>query len=370
MKSKILLILTFIFTFFISNVYALDNQYEVLYKMENELKDNTFTIQLGLREASTMVVMNNILYNQEKLEFVSIDGNDYFTVTKGKEFTNGVFKSFKILADSEYGFQKVYYANLTFKIKDDFKPGERTEIYFSGNRVATADEEIKTSPSMTFTVFYDKDGTVSYVAQEQNFMTQINIFLTNNWKIVLYCLAGLVVLFIIIRYIIIHHEVKEYDQKHNHNHIVEKMKFAKVSKNLQTVTDDKPEKVRIAKLGKWGKKKQKNVQQPVQVQQANINTLMQAEPTEVVEQPQYEEKGVFVGNQNMGDDNLLPDDFSSFEHASNSYAYDDDTNSSEVSTEGAVNLDNLTSQSLQGDDNNNSKLGVFLGLLVLYQLIL
>ena len=148
MKSKFLLILIFIFTFFIPNVYASsDNQFEVLYKMENELKDNTFTIQMGLREASTMAVMNSVTYNHDKLEFVSIEGNDYFTVTKSKEMTNGVFKSFKILADSEYGFQKVYYANLTFKIKDNFKQGERTEIYFSGNKVATADELIKTSPS-------------------------------------------------------------------------------------------------------------------------------------------------------------------------------------------------------------------------------
>ena len=366
MKSKFLLILIFIFTFFIPNVYASsDNQFEVLYKMENELKDNTFTIQMGLREASTMAVMNSVTYNHDKLEFVSIEGNDYFTVTKSKEMTNGVFKSFKILADSEYGFQKVYYANLTFKIKDNFKQGERTEIYFSGNKVATADELIKTSPSMTFTVFYDKDGTVSYVAQEQNFMTQINMFLANNWKIVLYCLGGLIVLFIIIRYIIIHREVKAYDDKNNHNHIVNKMKFAKVSKNLRTVTDDKPEKVRIAKVGKWGKKKQKNVPvQPTQVQQTNINNLMQAEPTEVQPvEPQYEERGVFVGNQNLGDDNLLPDDFSTFGEASDSYAYDDDNQKSEISSEGAVNLDNLTSQSLQGDDDN-SKLGVFLGLLL------
>ena len=362
MKNKILLILIFIFTFFISNVYASDNQYEVLYKMENELKDNTFTIQLGLREASTMVVMNSIVYNQEKLEFVSIEGNDYFTVTKSKDMSNGVFKSFKILADSEYGFQKVYYANLTFKIKDDFKQGERTEIYFSGNKVATADEILKTAPSMTFTVFYDKDGTVSYVAQEQNFMTQVNMFLANNWKIVLYCLGGLLVLFIIIRYVIIHKEVKAYDNKHNHNHIIEKMKFAKVSKKLQTVTDDKPEKVRIAKVGKWGKKKVK--EQPTQVRQANLNDLMKAEPTEVVQQPTYQERGVFVGNQNTGDDNMLPDDFSSFSEASNNYAYDDDTTESEISSEGAVNLDNLTSQSLQ-DDNNNSKLGIFLGFLLL-----
>ncbi len=362
MKNKILFILILIFTFFISNVYASDNQYEVLYKMENELKDNTFTIQLGLREESTMAVMNSIVYNQDKLEFVSIEGNDYFTVTKSKDITNGVFKSFKILADSEYGFQKVYYANLTFKIKDDFKKGERTEIYFSGNKVATADELLKTSPSMTFTVFYNKDGTVSYVAQEQNFMTQINMFLTNNWKMVLYCLVGLLVIFIIIRYIIIKREVKAYDTKHNHNHIVEKMKFAKVSKKLQTVTDEKPEKVKIAKLGKWGKKKVKVQTTPVQ--QANINDLMKAEPTEVVQQPTYQEKGVFIGNQNTGDDNMLPDDFSSFGEASNNYAYDDDSSESEISTEGAANLDNLTNQSLQ-DDDNNSKLGIFLGFLLL-----
>ena len=365
MKKKLLLIITLIFTFFISNVYASDVQYEVLYKMDNELKDNTFTIQLGLREASTMVVTNSIMYNQDKLEFVSIEGNDYFTVTKGKELTNGVFKSFKILADSEYGFQKVYYANLTFRIKENFKQGERTEIYFSNNKAATADELLKTAPSMTFTVFYDKDGTVSYVAQEQTIMTQINMYLNNNWKKVLYCLGAIIFAFIIIRYTIITKDLREYNKKHDHNHIVKKMRFAKVPKKFKTIDDDdKPEKVRIAKLGKWGKKKVK--EQPVQAHQANINDLMKAEPVETVQQEIIPERGVFIGNQDTGDENMLPDDFSSFSEASNGYAYDDDTTTSEISSEGAVNLDNLTNQSLQ--DDNNSKLGVFLGLLLVFGL--
>lgn len=365
MKKKLLLIITLIFTFFISNVYASDVQYEVLYKMDNELKDNTFTIQLGLREASTMVVYNSITYNQEKLEFVSIEGNDYFTVTKGKDLTNGVFKSFKILADSEYGFQKVYYANLTFRIKENFKQGERTEIYFSNNKVATADELLKTSPSMTFTVFYDKDGTVSYVAQEQTIMTQINMYLNNNWKKVLYCLGAIIFAFIIIRYTIITKDLREYNKKHDHNHIVKKMRFAKVPKKFKTIDDDdKPEKVRIAKLGKWGKKKVK--EQPVQAHQANINDLMKAEPVAPVQQEIIPERGVFIGNQDTGDENMLPDDFSSFTEASNGYAYDDDSTTSEISSEGAVNLDNLTNQSLQ--DDNNSKLGVFLGLLLVFGL--
>jgi hypothetical protein len=365
MKKKLLLIITLIFTFFISNVYASDVQYEVLYKMENELKDNTFTIQLGLREESTMAVMSSVVYNQEKLEFVSIEGNDYFTVTKGKDLTNGVFKSFKILADSDYGFQKVYYANLTFRIKEDFKPGERTEIYFSNNKVATADELLKTAPSMTFTVFYDKDGTVSYVAQEQTFMTQINMYLNNNWKKVLYCLGAIIFAFIIIRYTIITKDLREYNKKHDHNHIVKKMRFAKVPKKFKTIDDDdKPEKIRIAKLGKWGKKKVK--EQPVQAHQANINDLMKAEPVAPVQQEIIPERGVFIGNQDTGDENMLPDDFSSFTESSNGYAYDDDTTTSEISTEGAVNLDNLTNQSLQ--DDNNSKLGVFLGLLLVFGL--
>ncbi len=130
MKKKLFLLLIIVFSLFVPVVYAKDMQFEVLYKMENELKDNTFTIQLGLREESAMAVMNSIVYNQDKLEFVSIDANEYFHVTKSNELANGVFRSFKILADSDYGFQKVYYANLTFKIKDDFKQGERTEIYF------------------------------------------------------------------------------------------------------------------------------------------------------------------------------------------------------------------------------------------------
>ena len=372
MKRKVFMLLIIIFSLFIPVVYAKDMQYEVLYKMENELKDNTFTIQLGLREERTMAVMNSIVYNQDKLEFVSIDANEYFHVTKSKEMTNGVFKSFKLLADSDYGFQKVYYANVTFKIKDNFKQGERTEIYFSGNKVATADEEFKTAPGMTFTVFYDKDGTVSYVAQEQNFMTQINMYLTNNWRTVLFILGGIIVVFILLRVIFQSELVREYRKKHEHNHIVENMKFAKVPNKLNTVIDEKPEKVKIAKLGKWGKKNkiiQPN-QQPVQVQQPinnNIVDLMKAEPTEsAIQQSTYQEKGVFIGNQNTGDDNMLPDDFSTFAKSENNYAYDDDNlNTSEVSSKGGVNLDNLTHMSLQDDDKSgNGKIGIFLAFLL------
>ena len=256
------------------------------------------------------------------------------------------------------------------------KQGERTEIYFSGNKIANADEDIKTAPSMTFTVFYDKDGTVSYVASEQNFMTQINMFLTNNWKMVLYVLGGILAVFIVLRFVFQRAQVKEYDAQHNHNHIVKKMRFARVSKKFRTVTNEKPAKVKPVKVSKWGKKKmiQPNqppvqIQQPVYQQQPmnNVADLMKAEPTEtVIQQPTYQERGVFVGNQNTGDDNMLPDDFSTFTQAENNYAYDDDTtNNSEMSSEGAVNLDNLTNISLQDNDKNNGgKIGIFLAFLL------
>ena len=371
MKKGLLAIIIFVISVFIPTVYA--EQFEVLYKMENELKDNTFTIQLGLREASTMAVMSNIVYNQEKLEFVSLDANEYFTVTKSSDTANGAFKSFKILADSDYGFQKVYYANLTFRIKDGFQKGERTDIYFNNNQVATADEIIKTSPAMVYTLFYDKDGTVSYVVSESNFMTTLNIYLTNNWKTVLIGLFVLFGLFIFVRYYLIVKDIKIFRKKHEHNHIVEKMKFAKVPVNLQTVpVDDKPEKIRLAKVGKWFKKKQK--EEP-QVSQAETNdkiaNLMSEEPVEEVKET-VEERGYFVGNQNMGDDNQLPDDFSSFGEAESNYAYDDDKDEddSEYDDDDAVNLDNLSNISLTDENNNNgTKVGIlFLGLLVLTSL--
>ena len=98
MKKGLLAFIIVVLSIVITPVYA--EEFETLFKMDNELKDNTFTIQLGLREASTMAVMSNIAYNQDKLEFVSIDANEYFTVTKSKDINNGSFKSFKILADS------------------------------------------------------------------------------------------------------------------------------------------------------------------------------------------------------------------------------------------------------------------------------
>ena len=367
MKKGLLAFIIVILSIIITPVYA--DEFETLFKMDSELKDNTFTIQLGIREASTMAVMSNIAYNQDKLEFVSIDANEYFTVTKSKDINNGSFKSFKILADSDYGFQKVYYANLTFRIKG-LEKGERTDIYFNNNQVATADEIIKTSPSIVYTLYYDKEGTVSYVVSERNFMTNLNIYLTNHWKFVLIVIFVLIGLFIFIRYWIIIHDIKIFNKKHEHNHIVEKMKFAKVPVNLQTVdVDEKPEKIRIAKLGKWGKKKVKETPQ----ENKNEDTLakLMAEDVQEEVKSNVPERGVFVGNQDMGNDNELPDDFSSFGKASSTYAYDDDKIESEISDEEAVNLDDLSNISLTDEDdknNNGTKIGLFLGLLIVSSL--
>ena len=366
MKKGLLAFIIIVISIFIPKVYA--DQFEVLFKMDHELKDDTFTIQLGLREASTMAVMSNVVYNKDKLEFVSIDANEYFTVTKSNDMDDGVFKSFKVLADSDYGFQKVYYANVTFRIRDGLKKGERTDIYFNNNQVATADEIIKTSPSMVYTLYYNKDGTVDYVVSERNFMTTLNVYITNNWKLVLIILFVLVGLFIFIRYWLIVKDVKLFRKKHEHNHVVEKMKFAKVPKNLQTVIDDdKPEKIRIAKLGKWGKKKVKEepVKQEEQVND-NLAKLMTDESEIEEEKINTPERGVFIGNQDTGNDNELPDDFSSFGESSSNYAYDDDTTTEEFDDSEGANLDDLSNISLSDEKKDNgSKIGLFLGLLLI-----
>jgi len=365
MKKGLLALLIVVLSIFIPIVNA--EQLDVLFKMDPEVKDNTFTIQLGFREAKTMAIMSNIVYNQDKLEFVSIDANEYFHVSKSNDKTNGSFKSFTILADSEYAFEKVYYANITFKIKDALKKGDRTDIYFNNNKSATADEIMVSSPSMVYTLFYDKEGSVSYVASERNFMTSLNIYLTNNWHKVLIALFIIFGLLIALKYWIVVKDIKLFKKKHNHNHIVEEMKFAKVPVNLQTVdVGDKPDKIRIAKLGKWGKKKVDKKEEPKK--ETDISKLMADDIVEEVKEDNPE-RGLFIGNKNTGNDNELPDDFSSFGKSSNSYAYDDDQiEDNDTNTDGA-NLDDLSNISLTDeDDNKGSKIGIFLALLMLFGL--
>lgn len=179
------------FVFIIPSVLAGASQFEPTINMEPEIIDNQIMIIVGYRGEDSMVVTQELGYDATKLSLVDITPLESFTVTKSNNQEAGDYQTIKVLADSDYSYSDTNYAVVTFELRDAFKTGKTTDVFFYNYYAAGADKTKVRHKGYEMTLIKDSNTSMLFLLNEINSQTKIKYWFYNN---VIFIIIGLLVI--------------------------------------------------------------------------------------------------------------------------------------------------------------------------------
>lgn len=166
------------------NVYAATSNFEPTINMEPDITENQISIIVGYKGENVMAVTQNISYERDYLSLVDVTMMDNFVVTKGNEKQDSSFQTLKILADSDYAFEDINYAVLTFEIKDKFKVGKSSKIFMYSYEAIGPNKDKYRHKGYEMTLRRDEVGQMAFLLKIIDSSTKREYWLSQNYLII------------------------------------------------------------------------------------------------------------------------------------------------------------------------------------------
>ena len=193
-------ILVFI-SLFMGGIPVNASSFETEVHLQNSLEsDKTFSIIIGFSGKNIMAIQNQISYESEKLELISVSPVDDFVVTSSKPKDNNEYKVFNILADADHVYQNNSYAVLRFKVTDEFAIGKAARIFFSDYLAAGPYKTEFRNTGFYYTITRDEELSISAIKKTITDGTKYTIWLEDNFLLI----VGGVAAFLFIVFILTH----------------------------------------------------------------------------------------------------------------------------------------------------------------------
>ncbi len=183
-------IITVFFCMMTVNVYAATSNFEPTINMEPDITENQISIIVGYKGENIMAVTQNISYESDYLSLVDVTMMDNFVVTKGNEHKDASFQTLKILADSDYAFEDINYAVLTFELKDKFKVGKSSKIFMYSYEAIGPNKDKYRHKGYEMTLRRDEVGQMAFLLKIIDNSTKREYWLSQNYLIIIAAVLG------------------------------------------------------------------------------------------------------------------------------------------------------------------------------------
>lgn len=167
------------------NVYAATSNFEPTINMEPDITENQVSIIVGYKGENIMAVTQTISYEKKYLSLIDVTTMDNFVVTKGNEKQDGSFQTLKILADSDYAFEDINYAVLTFEVKDKFKVGKSSKIFMYSYEAIGPNKDKYRYKGYEMTLRRDEVGQMAFLLKMIDSSTKREYWLSQNYLIII-----------------------------------------------------------------------------------------------------------------------------------------------------------------------------------------
>lgn len=181
-------IITVFFCVVSMNVYAATSNFEPTINMEPDITENQISIIVGYKGENLMAVTQNISYEPDYLSLIDVTMMDNFIVTKGNEKKDSNFQTLKILADSDYAFEDINYAVLTFELKDKFKVGKSSKVFMYSYEAIGPNKDKYRHKGYEMTLRRDEAGLMAFLLKIIDSSTKREYWLSQNY---LFIIAGI-----------------------------------------------------------------------------------------------------------------------------------------------------------------------------------
>lgn len=181
---------TMLFCMMAINVYAATSNFEPTINMEPDITENQISIIVGYKGENIMAVTQNISYERDYLSLVDVTMMDNFVVTKGNEKQESGFQTLKILADSDYAFEDVNYAVLTFEVKDKFKVGKSSKIFMYSYEAIGPNKDKYRHKGYEMTLRRDEVGQMAFLLSAIDSSTKREYWLSQNYLLIIAVILG------------------------------------------------------------------------------------------------------------------------------------------------------------------------------------
>lgn len=167
------------------NVYAATSNFEPTINMAPDITENQISVIVGYKGENIMALTQNISYEREYLTLVDVTTMDNFVVTKGNEQKDGNFQTIKLLADSDYAFEDINYAVLTFELKDKFKVGKSSKVFMYTYEAAGPNKDKYRHKGYEMTLRRDDVGEMAFLLKVIDSSTKREYWLSQNYLIII-----------------------------------------------------------------------------------------------------------------------------------------------------------------------------------------
>lgn len=179
----------YFFTIFVCmiavNVYAATSNFEPTINMAPDITENQISVIVGYKGENIMALTQNIAYEREYLTLIDVTMMDNFVVTKGNEQQEGNFQTIKLLADSDYAFEDINYAVLTFELKDKFKVGKSSKVFMYTYEAAGPNKDKYRHKGYEMTLRRDDVGEMAFLLKAIDSSTKREYWLSQNYLIII-----------------------------------------------------------------------------------------------------------------------------------------------------------------------------------------
>lgn len=178
-------IITVFFCMMAINVNATTSNFEPTINMEPDITENQIAIVVGYNGENIMALTQNIAYEKDYLTLLDVTSMDNFVVTKGNEKQEGNFKTLKLLADSNYAFEDINYAILTFEVKSNFKVGKSSKIFMYNYESMGPKKDKYRHKGYEMTLRRDEVGQMTFLLKVIDSSTKRDYWLSQNYLIII-----------------------------------------------------------------------------------------------------------------------------------------------------------------------------------------
>ncbi|MCH5167315.1 MAG: hypothetical protein J1F35_05420 [Erysipelotrichales bacterium] len=187
------MIFMFVLTF---GVKADSAHFEPFVEMYTDITENQIRMTLGFSGEEIMTIKGTVSYDPSKLTLADVEELDNFTVTTSLEDDENGYRTFSILADSDYSFNESYYATLVFDVNPGFKNKKKSDIFFY-DFTAGGPEKIKfRSSGFITTLNRISISEMNYVLNTIDKNTKTKYWFTNHFY--LFVIGFLVIVMIVV----------------------------------------------------------------------------------------------------------------------------------------------------------------------------
>lgn len=183
---------------FSGNVNAAASNFEPTINMQPDITENQLQILLGYKGEEVMAINHSISWDSTYLTLLDVVPLENFTVTKGNEVEDGVYRTISILGDSDYSFTDTNYALLIFEVTDKFKVGKKSDVIYYDYQAVGPNKNKLRHKGLVMTLQRDTNSEMLFLMGDIDNNLKIKYWFKQNYLIVAFILLVIVALIVVI----------------------------------------------------------------------------------------------------------------------------------------------------------------------------